>query len=143
MWRFWGECDCGFQCGVNGFCNACEGPSCDCGRFANFVPGEGCVEESSCTPPPFVEPPEEICERTGGEWGRFCTPSRCGVSPAIECDAFACDCPGPREWDDVRGCIETDYCYRGAGRCDSPGVLCPLGTECGRGGFCSPVCIDG
>ena len=141
VWRFWGECDCGFACGVNGDCRACEGPSCDCGPYANFVPGEGCVPDDSCSPDPEVIPPGEKCALTGGEWGWFCTPSVCGVPSPIECDALACNCPPTMEWDDVRGCIETDACYRGAGFCNDA-TLCPLGTEC-SGGRCIPACIDG
>lgn len=145
MWRFWGEDDCGFRCGVNGSCDTCPGPSCDCGPFANFVMGAGCVMDDSCTPDPFVESPEDKCMRTGGEWGPFCEPSVCGIRSALRCAAPACDCPDTMEWEDVRGCVETDYCFRGGGVCDAAGrVLCPLGTGCGEAGpyglTCAPTC---
>lgn len=140
-WRFWGECDCGFACGVNGNCRACEGPSCDCGPGANFIPGIGCMPDPGCTE--GMPPQADLCTLTGGEWGTFCESSTCGVPSPLLCAASACNCPGPQEFDPVRGCIETERCYEGFGRCDFPGVRCPLGQSCAPDGFCRELFCTG
>jgi hypothetical protein len=65
----WDESSCGhYTCGEFPECDAVI-PGCDCGPAANFVEGEGCVEDSACPPLPCSEdsqcPDDLSCVFTG------------------------------------------------------------------------------
>jgi hypothetical protein len=148
MWKFWAE-QCGHDvCGrvppevcVVGY------PACDCGPFANFVAGVGCMMDSTC---PIPEPatPEELCTATGGEWGGFCCHTECGERCADDCVSPACHCPPGTVFDEGRGCIEHTRCFeRELGQsCDPVRGRCPGAAGCcdscgGAGCAGRPVCL--
>ncbi|MFT5359477.1 MAG: hypothetical protein ACI9KE_006720 [Polyangiales bacterium] len=131
-WRFWGIGDCGFDCGLPSGDDCAAGPTCDCGAFATFVEGRGCVEMESCIGPPIFISPEEYCEMSGGEWGGFCAHSHCGQRSPLACAQPACDCPWPQVFDEGRGCVDGEACFRGDGGCNERSI-------CGQG----MACIDG
>ena len=139
-WRFWGVDDCRFQCGVPDPAADCfmGAPTCDCGAYQTFQEGLGCVEDGECRTDLLPMPPPEImCETTGGEWGSFCAPARCGVPSLAECLADACNCPWPQLFEPERGCYEAEVCFRGEGGCDERSI-CPAGTAC-QASVCEPV----
>lgn len=145
-WRWW-DPQCGHHvCGVAPPAN-CESPFpvCDCGPFARFEFGEGCVADPDC---PIPEPVtrEELCTGTGGAWGAFCCDSECGVPCGDDCAAMACDCGPGLVFDDVRGCHDGARCHeRNAGETCNGVARCAEGTICcqacgGAGCFGDPTC---
>lgn len=97
----WNPLSCGdYQCGSPPVCAAVI-PGCDCGPSANFVVGEGCVEDPSCG-----GTAEALCVNSGGVWDPLsCGHYSCGFPP--ECTAVipGCNCGPTAVFDEVFGCL--------------------------------------
>lgn len=98
----WDLGSCGdYQCGQPPICAAVI-PGCDCGPDANFIRGDGCVENPICTD----GGDEQLCVATGGVWDPLsCGHYSCGNLP--ECTAVipGCNCGPSAVFDEVAGCL--------------------------------------
>ncbi len=105
----WNEAACGhYQCGQPNACAAVI-PGCDCGPDANFVEGEGCVEDPVCAPEPIGD--EALCINSGGAWDEAaCGHYECGQTNLCNAIIPGCDCGPGSNFVEGEGCIEDPVC---------------------------------
>ncbi len=98
-----------FECGERVLMDVAVAVPCNCGETANFVEGQGCVEDEIC----HEQSDEQIlCEELGGRWDELsCGDYRCGVTPPAACQiAGGCDCGPTANFVEGEGCVEDDTC---------------------------------
>lgn len=103
-----------YVCGVP---NACEAviPGCDCGPDANFVEGEGCVDDPKCEQELFSCAGQIDCV-LGSEYCEVFLPGLKGAPITYTC----MDLPLACEDMQTCGCLETELMFGLAGSCSAP-----------------------
>jgi hypothetical protein len=144
----WDEAACGhYRCGLPNECEAID-PGCDCGPGANFVDGQGCVEDDTCNPAPG-DTNEVLCQDSGGTWDEAaCGHYRCGLPNECEAIDPGCDCGEGRNFVDGQGCVADDTCGPAPGDinealCQDSGGAWDIDTcghyRCGRESGCLAI----
>ncbi|MEM6292777.1 MAG: hypothetical protein AAGA54_16000 [Myxococcota bacterium] len=111
----WDPVACGdYVCGVPNPCEAII-PGCDCGPDANFVDGEGCVDDPKCEQALFSCAGEVDCV-LGSEYCEIFLPGLKGAPITYTCMDIPVACDDMQTCD----CLETELMFGLAGACNVP-----------------------